>query len=183
MTLIDNMVLSNFAAVQRLDLLRLRWGTINIAYSVYEELQAGLRLGYHFLANLEGHVFPSNPDGWMHIVGLEGEEELTLYGGLAARLHRGEAMSLAIARHRGWLFLTDDQMARRYADQIGVSVIGTVGVLIQLLKLGIIPLNEANVLLKQMIEKARYHSPVADLSELVTGAQEGKQKGEEDNEE
>ena len=91
-------------------------------------------------------------------------------------------MSLAIAKHRGWRFLTDDLAARRYAHQLGIEFIGTVGVLIQLLKRGNLHLDEANLLLTQMMDKARYHSPVADLSGLIAGAQEGKPKGKEDEE-
>ena len=89
-TLTNTTVLSNFAAVQRLDLLRLRWGELYIAYSVYGELQAGLQVGYNFLVDFEEYVFPTSPAGWIHVVELEGEEEPALYKSMPARLHRGK---------------------------------------------------------------------------------------------
>ena len=81
-------------------------------------------------------------------------------------------MSLAIAAHRGWQFLTDDRAARFYAVQMGVSIGGTLGVLVRLVKQGLLALTEANDILEQMTVRANYRSPVSDLSVLVGKAQE-----------
>jgi predicted nucleic acid-binding protein len=170
--LINTTVFSNFAAVARLDLLRVLYGTVYIAYPVYEELQMGLEEGYDFLSGLEAHIFPFHTEGWLHLASLEGEAELALYENAPAKLHRGEAMSLAIAAHRGWQFLTDDRAARLHAIQMGVSIGGTLGILVRLVKQGLLALTEANDILEQMTVRANYRSPVSDLSVWVGKAQE-----------
>jgi predicted nucleic acid-binding protein len=49
---------------------------------------------------------------------------------LRKRVDLGEASCLAIAKERGWIFLTDDDKARRIAKQLGVRLSGTIGVLV-----------------------------------------------------
>lgn len=62
----------------------------------------------------------------------EGEEEAALYIELVARIgDDGESMGLAIAKCRDWSVLTDDKKARRIANELGVAVIGTTGVMKQ----------------------------------------------------
>lgn len=51
--------------------------------------------------------------------------ETELYVELAAALDDAEAMALAIAKCRSWLFATDDRMAIRHATALAVSVITT----------------------------------------------------------
>ncbi len=77
-------------------------------------------------------------------------------------------MSLAIAAHRGWQFLTDDRAARNHAARVGVSVAGTLGILVRTVRQGLLTIDEANQVLEQMIVRARYRSPVSDLSILLT---------------
>jgi predicted nucleic acid-binding protein len=117
--LINSTVLSNFAAVDRLPLLHALYGTVYIAEAVYEEAQDGLEEGYTFLAVLDEFIVPFHPKGWLHLVNMEGEKEFLFYQKVPSKLHRGEAVSLAIAAHRQWGFLTDDQAARRYAKMRG----------------------------------------------------------------
>jgi predicted nucleic acid-binding protein len=62
---------------------------------------------------------------------------------------------------------TDDLAARKRAKKLGVSLIGTVGALV-LCRRGILTLDEANRILKGMIE-AGYRSPVSRLDELWEG--------------
>jgi predicted nucleic acid-binding protein len=174
--LINTTILSNFAAVGRLDLLQALYKTVLIAHPVYEEIQRGWEEGYNFLADLEAHIFPFYPDGWLHLVGLEGQAELALYQTIPTKLHRGEAVSLTIAAQRGYQFLTDDQAARRYAAQMDVSVGGTLGILIQLIKREMLTLEAANEALRQMIIKAKYRSPVTDLGLLLTSDKTDEEK-------
>jgi hypothetical protein len=62
----------------------------------------------------------------------ESEEETALYVELAARIgDDGESMGLAIAKCRGWSVLTDDKKARRIAKELGITVLGTTGVMKQ----------------------------------------------------
>lgn len=172
-TLIDTTVFSNLAAVGRLALLRERWTIVHMAQAVYQELQNGLAEGYTFLAELERLITPLHVDGWLKVVELDGTEELSLYRKMPTPLHEGEAESLAIAKQRGWSFLTDDKLARRVAGQIDVQVIGTLGILAQSVRRGTLQLEEANGLLGQMKVQARYHTPVTDLATLINTVGEG----------
>lgn len=162
-------VLSHFAAVGRLDLLPLVQQPIYVADAVYGELQAGVVKGYTFLADVEAHVFPPNPLGWLRRTGLDSLEEHTLYNSLLLNVNNGEAMSLAIAKIRGWRFLTDDKAAREEGKRLNVAINGTLGVLIQLVEDAIITPDEADHLLVEMINKARYRSPVRRLRDLPQG--------------
>ena len=94
--LIDATVLSNLAAVERLDLLRLLRDSLYLASAVYEEVQQGVEEGYGFLENVDQAL----DSGLFSLVTLEGENEWREYRALPATLQRGEAMSLAIARAR-----------------------------------------------------------------------------------
>jgi uncharacterized protein len=163
--LVNTTVLSNFAAVGRLSLLRSVFGTLYMAQGVFEEVQTGLDEGYTFYAGLESEIHPFHEDGWLRLVTLEGREELALLQSMPAKLHRGEAMSLAIAKRRGWRFLTDDRAARRKADEPGISKAGTLAVLVQAVDRSIITLEQGNLLLREMITH-NYQSPVIDLAEL-----------------
>ena len=83
------------------------------------------------------------------------------------RLHRGEASCLAIAKERGWAFLTDDKEARAVAKRWGIELSGTLGVLGRCVEIGLLSLDEGNDLLQRMIEEANYRAPFTDLSLLL----------------
>lgn len=174
--LIDTAVLSNFAAIGRLDLLRSLWGTLYIAQAVYEEVQDGLKGGYAFLAEVEARVTPVHPNGWLTLINLEDEATVAVYKAMPTYLHGGEAVSLALAQQRSWTFLTDDKDARRFAARSGVQVMGTLGILLQLIRQGILPLAEANELLEQMRVQARYYTPVKNLDSLINTVGEGESR-------
>jgi predicted nucleic acid-binding protein len=160
-------IISNFAAVRRLDVLRNLLGQVYISTDVYAEIQDGLAQGCNFYADIDTHIYPFTPDGWLRLTALEGDEELRLFSQLPVALHRGEASSLAIAAHRGWAFLSDDARARRTAQELGLILSGTLGALIQAIEAKLLTLDQANVLLAEMI-RAGYHSPYNNLSELLS---------------
>jgi predicted nucleic acid-binding protein len=164
--LVDATVLSNFAAVGRLDLLRVALGAAYLTDAVYEELRAGAEAGYAFLTAIEQHMALFDAQGWLHLAAIEGEVEQQLLRSLPSSLHHGEATSLAIAQVRGWRFLTDDRLARAAAVRLGVGVGGTLGMLVRLVELDLITQAEANRLLNEMIARAGYRAPVSDLSQL-----------------
>lgn len=51
----------------------------------------------------------------------------------------GEAAAIALAAELGWHVVLDDRKARRIARQMGLKVIGTIGVLVKAKQAGIIP--------------------------------------------
>jgi len=158
-------VISNFAAVDRLDVLHSLLGEVHISTDVYAEIQDGLSEGFNFYAGIESHIHPLTPGGWLRLASMD-DEELRLFSQLPEALHRGEASCLAIAAKRGWAFLTDDARARKAAQELKVTHSGTLGVLVQAVKAGLLPSGEANSLLDRMIQ-AGYRSPFTTLAELL----------------
>jgi predicted nucleic acid-binding protein len=159
-------VISNFASVGRLNLLRQLFGEVYLSTEVYAEIQDGLAEGHAFYAGIETHVHPLTPQGWLRLIALTGEAELRVFGQLMDSLHRGEAASLAIAVQRGWAFFSDDARARQIGRNLHVPVSGTLGVLLRAVKAQLLSLAEANALLDQMI-RAGYRSPYTNLAELL----------------
>jgi len=97
------------------------------------------------------------------------DEELRLFHSLPRRLHHGEAACLAIARHRNWAFLTDDKLARTTGLALGITVSGTLGVLVQGVKRALVTVEAGDELLSEMIDRG-YRSPHAGLQRFLESA-------------
>ncbi|MBI3764187.1 MAG: DUF3368 domain-containing protein [Chloroflexi bacterium] len=160
-------VISNFASIGQLDLLRRLFERLVVSAEVHEEIKAGLEEGYEFYAGIETILKPFAEQGWIELATMTGEAELRLFGSVPPKLHRGEASSIAIAKERGWLFLSDDAAARKYATELNVEISGTLGCLTLAVERQLMSLEQANIWLHRMIEQG-YRSPVADLSELLS---------------
>lgn len=161
--LIDTTVLSNLAAVERLDLLNLLPEPCYLASAVYDEIQQGVTEGYTFLAQVDLALDSQQ----LLLTTLENETELRQYRETPNKLQHGEAMSLAIVHCRGWRLLTDDRAARVYAESLKVAFSGTLGLLCYAVRKGVTTIDEANTLLHTMMTRARYRSPVDDLRSLL----------------
>jgi len=158
-------IVSNFAAVGRLDVLHALLGEVYISTEVYAETQDGLMEGYDFYEGIESHLYPLATNGWLRLTSLQGDDELRLFNDLPAARHRGEASCLAIAARRSWAFLSDDARARWAARELGVTLSGTLGVLAQAVQANLLSLDEANRLLGLMIQNG-YRSPYPNLTEF-----------------
>ncbi|MCP4655049.1 MAG: DUF3368 domain-containing protein [bacterium] len=122
--LLDNTVLSNFALVDRIELIRHVLGTEAASTpQVIAEFDAGVSLGR----------LPETDLDWLPILTLSSEEEAS-YERFMRHLNRGEASCLAIAHHRPASVPTDDRDARVFAGRMGIAVSGTVGVLVRSVK-------------------------------------------------
>ncbi len=159
-------VMSNFACIGQLDLLRRMYGQLYISTEVYGEIQAGLEEGYRFYTGIKSLIYPASEGGWILLTAPAHEAELRLLARLPARLHAGEATAIAIAKHRGWLLLTDDREARRQAQRLTVPVSGSIGCLIVGVERRLCSLEEANAWLRAMVREG-YRTPVTDLTPLV----------------
>jgi len=147
--IVNTTVISNFASIGQLDVLRQLYGSLAMSTDVYDEIQAGLAEGYRFYEGMEQWVEPLAEGGWIHLTSLSHEQELRYLRELPARLHRGEMASLAIARHRGWLLLTDDRAARTEATRLGVPVSGSLGCLVLAIERHLCSLSQANRVVPQ----------------------------------
>lgn len=163
----DTTVLSNLAAVGRLDLLEKRYRkTALTTVEVSDELRKGLQAGYGYLEHVLRQIRSISPGGWLRIIAPESEAEHQLRGEFDLLLDPGEASCLALATSRGLILVTDDLAARRLAQEKDVLLTGTIGILLALVREGSLSLTEANAILAGMIER-RYRSPVDRLDELV----------------
>jgi predicted nucleic acid-binding protein len=153
---LDNTVLSNFAAVRRADLVLRLWGeavcTTPAAFAEYEAGVAGGML---------------SKDAWagLSILTLS-EEETGFAAGLSSRLGAGERTCLAVARHRQGLLVSDDLDARKVARQFGVSTTGTIGILVVCVQHDLLSRDEANALLMDLVA-AGYRSPIDSVDFLL----------------
>ncbi|MCA9922518.1 MAG: hypothetical protein KC421_09105 [Anaerolineales bacterium] len=159
-------ILSNFATIDQLDLLRQLYGRITIPTAVYEEIQVGIEEGYTFCRDIETAVYPFHADGWIQATNVTGEAEFRALVELPRKIHQGEAACLVIARQRNWLFLTDDRAARKIATAWGIKLSGTLGCLVLAVEKQHCSLAQANRYLAQMIQQG-YRSPVNDLTAFL----------------
>ncbi|MCL0040764.1 hypothetical protein M1M90_01565, partial [Thermodesulfovibrionales bacterium] len=77
----------------------------------------------------------------------------------------GEAAGIAIAKERNLVFFSDDRKARRVAQDQGVKISGTLGMLELLVEEGKLSIGEADEILNKMIQGG-YRSPIQSLKEL-----------------
>jgi len=163
----DTTVLSNLAAVGRLDLLEKRYRNVALTtVEVSDELRRGLQAGYGYLENVLHQIHNISPGGWLRIVAPESSAEHQLRGEFDLLLDPGEASCLALAISRGLILVTDDLAARQLAQERDVPLTGTVGILLAMVRDGVLSLAEANAILAKMIER-RYRLPVDRLDDLV----------------
>lgn len=167
MSVISNTtVISNLSSIGQLGLLRALYDTINVSVQVYDEIRQGQEEGYTFYAGIDEHIYPFASNGWIRMISMNNEGELPFFGTLPKNLHSGEASCLAIARHRNWTLLTDDQAARTKALELRIRVSGTLGCLLLAVTRKHCTEAQANGYLKEMIDQG-YRSPVIDLGTLL----------------
>ena len=66
MSVISNTtVISNFASIGQLDVLRHLFGSLAISTEVYHEIQVGLEEGYRFYDEIDQLIRPFTHDGWI----------------------------------------------------------------------------------------------------------------------
>jgi predicted nucleic acid-binding protein len=163
----DTTVLSNLAAVGRLKLLKTRYGDIAFTtVEVSDELRKGIQAGYGYLEQVMQQIESITPGGWLRILVPESVVEHRLRAEFDLLLDPGEASCLALAISRGLTLVTDDLAARRLAKDRSVPLTGTLGILIALVRGGILSLTEANDILAAMIHR-HYWSPVDHLDGLI----------------
>ncbi len=155
LVLLDNTVLTNFALVNRPDLVLDLWGADSAATpAVMTEYQAGItRRG-----------LPA--DIWDSLVQLTPNPvEKDFAERLSPKLGSGERACLAIAVHRKGMLACDDAEARREAQRFGLPITGSIGILVLNVRQGRLTRSEADALLEEMIALG-YRSPVPTLDDL-----------------
>lgn len=154
--LLDNTSLSNFALLGQADLLQQAFGTLAATTTqVMVEFSNGVAKG----------KLPKTNWDWLLVLTVSPHEK-RLYQQFLRQVSAGEASCLAIAKSRNYRVVTDDQKARTLGSQMNLSITGTVGVLILLVRDNHLTPTQANELLSQMIAKG-YRSPVEKLDAFL----------------
>lgn len=122
--------LIGLASLDRFDLLQQVFSAVHIAPAVYDEI---------VVAGREKRVavreVTSSP--WLKVVAIRDRLAVEV---LMDELDAGEAETIVLARELGadWV-LMDERRGRRKLDQLGLSKIGTLGILLKAKELGVLP--------------------------------------------
>ncbi len=153
---LDNTILTNFALVNRVDLVYQLWpGAAFTTLAVHHEYQAAV----------EQELLPEKCWADLPVAELS-EAESQLAENLPKQLDLGERICLAVAITRKGLLVSDDLKARRVAASFNVPTTGTIGILVACVQLGLLTKDAGNDLLRQMITSG-YHSPFENLDVLL----------------
>ncbi len=158
----DCCCLSNFVLSNSLFILENRLRNLAfITNFVSAEILRGIQQGHKDLLKVQEAL----REGWLKEVGLSSKKEKSLYETLSVSLGLGEASSIAVAKSRGFIFASDDKVARREAGLLEVKLTGTLGILKKVVRYKTINLKEGNLILSKMIEIG-FYSPVKSLKEI-----------------
>ena len=92
--------------------------------------------------------------------------EYKLFLELAGHLGRGEASSMAAAKIKSAIVVTDDRAARKQCLKMKIPVTGTIGILKASFASGQISLSDSDTILERMIASG-FFSPVNNISSIV----------------
>ena len=129
--------------IDQIDLLPQLYGQIIIPHEVHDEMQSAN-------APLELQQWVANPPTWLSVQNVAIPSDDTRQFSDLSRLDPGEQAAIALAQQLNADFLImDERLGRRFAQQRGLQVIGTLGVLTEAAELGLIDLTVAIDRLKQ----------------------------------
>lgn len=158
-TVFDTSALSNFAHVDRIDLLTTlpRPATVD---AVRTELEAGVQTHPYLGVALEAlgaeiPVFTPSEDA----------EELEV--SLLDALDPGEAQALAVAGALSGTLVTDDGDARAVARRRNVALTGSIGLLVRFVENDAIAVDTADAFLKRWIDEAGFRSPSRNIDAFL----------------
>ncbi len=109
-------VLSLYATDRMDDIVRVLHPPVAVADLVAQEALYIRRVIDGELAKERVVLAPLIASGMLGVVQAETDQELLTFIDLAVDLDDGEAMSAALAIHRGWVLVTDDRKAERLLD-------------------------------------------------------------------
>jgi len=141
--------------INKLDLLKKLYGEIVIPNAVFQEIENGKEKEYYQdLTHLP----------WIKITDLKNPDSKEFF----TDLDDGEAEVLILAKEQNAdLVIMDEILGRRFANQLGVNLTGTIGVLLKAKENGLI--ESVSELLTELIEKGTWLNPklVSRIKELT----------------
>lgn len=131
--------------IGRLDILQKLYGVIVIPQAVFYEITAKEDSACRQISEQE----------WIHVEGISDQSDKKMY---KAKLHNGEVevMILAQEKPEADLVIIDDNAAKKTAKYLGLTVTGTIGVLLKAKKAGVI--EKAAPVIEEMKKRGFYIS-------------------------
>lgn len=157
MIIFDTDILSIFAKISRLELIKKLFGTIYITPMIREELTVSLEYGYNFPKDILDNSSVIIPT----------VEEIGLYNEFKVRLGKGEAEAISIAKNRKLSFATNDKVAQKAAKENGVGIISLQAILKALIKRQILTLNELNEIINDIRSRDNLVIPEAEIKKIL----------------
>lgn len=134
------------AKLNLLHLLQELYGRVHFAQTVYDEaVIEGLRQGYSDAQTLRSFLAQQ---GWAPVTIMEMTEEVA-----AAPLDEGERESIALALAYQATLLIDEERGRAVARQQGVTVRGTLGILVQAYRAEHISADQLQLYFQQIVDR------------------------------
>ena len=135
--------------IGRLDILRQMYGQISIPSAVYREVTA---------KDDSACVQIRSAGEWLHVEQIKDHSEKKMY---KAKLHDGEVEVMILAQEqKADLVILDDNAAKKTAKYLGLTVTGTLGVLVKAKHQGLI--EEVRPLLSEMQKNGFYVSSTVE---------------------
>lgn len=160
----DTVVLSNFAFCKDgIVFLQKRYQERgHITLQVLEEIAKATYSGFNHLEEIDENLFVKK--GFTK-TSLAPSEQST-YILLLKNLGDGEASCIACALQRGGIVVTDDRLARSICKERSIAITGTLGMLKAAYLDGSLQIEQADAMLKQMVD-CGFYSPVQKISDTL----------------
>ena len=144
--IVNSTPIISLGKIERLELLRKRFGEIIIPQAVFREVTAkNDAIRDMLLKNAS----------WIHVLPVTNPESRKMY---KAKLHDGEVEVMMLAQElHADLVVIDDGPARKTAEYLGLNITGTLGVLIKCKQTGEIP--SVLPLLRELTKNGIYLKP------------------------
>ena len=154
-TVLDASVLSNFAHVDRVDLLSTLPRPVTVP-AVRDELERGIQ-SHPYLGRAVTALDADIP------VVTPSTAATNLEATLLETLDPGEAQALAVAEAVDGTLVTDDGDGRAVAVRRDVAVTGSIGLLVRFVEDGDLTTESADAFLKRWIDEAGFRSPAREF--------------------
>jgi predicted nucleic acid-binding protein len=157
---LDATVLSNYASTNSVSWLTTTLDDLQTVPAVRTEMEQGREVGYAYLE----HAIDVLESGRIGITETAPEQLQQDYPEVQTRLDPGEAEALVAAHTAGGTLVTDDRAARTLAADYGVTLTGSIGLLVRGVVLGELTVETADEWLTTWIEERNYYAPVDSVT-------------------
>jgi len=135
--------LLSFIKISQLDILKKMYGEVIVPKAVYRELEIGKNKYYKDISE----------ESWIKILEVKNKYLLEK---LKQDLDEGEAEAIALSLEiKSDLLLIDEKLGRKIAEEEGLKITGTMGILLKAKKKGII--KEVKPLIYELVKKGNYY--------------------------